>query len=107
MDIKQEVVRLRLYMGADKMHGGQPLYEAIVKKARECQLAGVTVVRGTEGYGRSTRLHSAEVLFSDDTPIVIEFVDSEARIDAFVALLDTITGVALVTYEKITALLRR
>jgi uncharacterized protein len=106
MDFKQELVRLRLYMGADKMHAGQPLYEAIVKKARECELAGATLMRGTEGYGRSTRLHSAEVLFSDDTPIVIEFVDTEKKIDAFVALLDSITEVALVTYEKISAMQR-
>ena len=106
MDFKEEMVRLRLYMGADKMHAGQPLYQAIVKKARECELAGATLMRGTEGYGRSTRLHSAEVLFSDDTPIVIEFVDTEKKIDAFVALLDSITEVALVTYEKIRVMLR-
>jgi PII-like signaling protein len=106
MDFNQEAVRLRLYMGADKMHGGRPLYEAIVRKARECELAGATVMRGTEGYGRSTRLHSAEVLFSDDTPVVIEFVDIPEKIDAFVGLLDTISDVALVTYEKIKVMLR-
>jgi uncharacterized protein len=106
MDFNQEMVRLRLYMGADKMHGGQPLYEAIVRKARECKLAGATLLRGTEGYGRSTRIHSAEVLFSNDTPIVIEFVDTQEKIDEFVALLDSVKEVALVTYEKIRGMLR-
>jgi PII-like signaling protein len=93
-------------MGADKMHGGRPLYQAIVLKAREQHLAGATVLRGTEGYGRSTRLHSVDVLFSNDTPIVIEFIDTREKIDAFVLLLDTITDVALVTYEKIMMMLR-
>jgi PII-like signaling protein len=106
MEIKQEAVRLRLYIGADKMHSNRPLYEAIVLKAREQHLAGVTVMRGTEGYGRSTRLHSADVLFSDDTPVVLEFIDAQDKIDAFVELLDTLTDVALVSYEKIRVMQR-
>jgi PII-like signaling protein len=64
------------------------------------------LMRGTEGYGRSTRLHSAEVLFSNDTPIVIEFIDTQEKVDEFVALLDSVTEVALVTYEKIRVMLR-
>lgn len=101
MEFKQEAVRLRLYVGSDKMHHDRPLYEAIVLKAREQQLAGATLMHGTMGYGRSTRLHSADVLFSEDSPVVIEFIDTQEKIDAFVQLLDTITGVALITYEKI------
>jgi PII-like signaling protein len=55
--------RLRIYIGEDKRHGNQPLYEAIVLKARQIQMAGATVVRGTLGYGRSSRLHTTEVVF--------------------------------------------
>jgi uncharacterized protein len=106
MEINQEAVRLRLYMGADKMHGNRLLFEAIVLKAREQHLAGATVMRGTEGYGRSTRLHSADVLFSEDTPVVLEFIDAQGKIDAFVELLDTLTDIPLVTYEKIRVMLR-
>ena len=106
MEINQEAVRLRLYVGSDKMHGDRPLYEVIVMKAREQRLAGATVMRGIEGYGRSTRLHSVNVLFSEDSPVVIEFVDIAHKIDAFVALLDTITDVALISYERISVMLR-
>jgi uncharacterized protein len=107
METKQDVMRIRLYMGADKMHDRQPLHQAIVLKAREQHLAGATVLRGTEGYGRSTRLHSVDVLFSEDTPVVIEIIDTAEKIDAFLPLLETINDVALVTYEKIRAILRR
>jgi PII-like signaling protein len=106
MEMKQDLVRIRLYMGADKMHGGRPLHEAIVLKAREQHLAGATILRGTEGYGRSTRLHSVDVLFSEDTPVVIEIIDTAEKIDAFLPLLETIDDVVLVTCEKIRAMLR-
>lgn len=106
MEFKQEAVRLRLYMGSDKMHGGRPLYEAIVLKAREQHLAGAILIHGTEGFGRSTRMHSVEVLFSEDTPVVIELIDAPEKIDAFLPLLDTLADIALVSYEKIRVTMR-
>ncbi len=107
MDISQQAVRLRLYMGSDKMHGDRPLHEAIVMKARDQHLAGATLMRGVLGYGRSTRLHTAEVLFSEDSPVVIEMIDTQDKIDAFIPLLENITDIVLITYEKISVMLRR
>jgi PII-like signaling protein len=79
----------RIFVGEADRHDGKPLYEAIVLKAREMQLAGATVLRGGLGYGHSSHLHSAKILrLSDDLPLVIEMVDSPDKIDAFLPVLD-------------------
>jgi PII-like signaling protein len=77
-------------------------YQAIIHQARQMHMAGATVIRGTQGYGRSTRLHTTEVLFSDDLPIIIEMIDHAEKIDAMVASLDHRTDIALMTCETIT-----
>ena len=83
----------------------QPLYEAIVLKARERHLAGATVLRGPMGYGKSSRLHTSKILrLSTDLPLVIEIVDSEENIKAFLPTLDEMIGGGLVTLEKVTVL---
>jgi PII-like signaling protein len=97
--------RLRIYIGEDKRHGDQPLYEAIVFKARQMQMAGATVVRGTLGYGRSTRLHTTGVIFSEDLPVIIEIVDSHEMIQSFVPLLANFNEIGLVTCDAVTVLL--
>jgi uncharacterized protein len=67
---------LRIFVGEADKHGHKPLYEAIVKQAREAGLAGATVLRGAMGFGRRRVLHTAKVLrLSEDLPIVIEIVD--------------------------------
>ena len=84
---------------------GHPLYEAIVMKAREMQMAGATVLRGPMGYGRTSRLHTAKVLrLSEDLPIVIEIVDSQEKIDEFLPVLDGMIASGLVTLEKVQVL---
>ncbi len=77
MHVPKDAVLLRIFLGeADKFHG-RPLYEAIVMKARELQLAGATVLRGPMGFGPSSRVHTAKILrLSEDLPFVIEIVDS-------------------------------
>ena len=105
MDIKGKNVRLRIYLGEDKRYGGKPLYEAIVLKARQLQLAGATVVRGTLGYGRSTRLHTTQVVFSEDLPVIVEIVDAEDRIMKFVGLLAGFSEIGLVTCDEVRVLL--
>ena len=92
-------IRLRIYLGEEKRAGDRPLYQAIIRQARQHQLAGATVLRGTQGYGRSTRLHTVDVLFSDDLPVVIEIVDREDKVAAFTALLDDEVGIGLMTWE--------
>ncbi len=80
----------------------RPLYEAIVMRARERHLAGATVLRGAMGFGAASRIHTAKILrLSMDLPIVIEIVDSEEKVNAFLPDLDEMIGGGLVTLEKI------
>jgi PII-like signaling protein len=95
-------MRLRIYVGEDKRHGDRPLYQAIVHKAREQRLAGATILRGTQGFGRSTHLHTVDVLFSQDLPVVIEIVDSREKIQAFAVLLEAVADIGLCTCETVT-----
>ncbi|MGE0629856.1 MAG: DUF190 domain-containing protein [Hyphomicrobiaceae bacterium] len=105
MQIPQDAILLRIYFGEDERFGRQPLYEAIVLKAREMQLAGATVLRGPMGYGHSSRIHTAKILrLSEDLPIVIEIVDAEDRINAFLPEIDKMIGSGLVTLEKVKVL---
>ncbi len=103
MQIPKDAVLLRIFLGEDDKSGHLPLYEAIVLKAREMHLAGATVLRGAVGFGRSTRLHTTKILrLSQDLPIVIEIVDAEDRINAFLPELEKLMRKAssLVTLEK-------
>ena len=89
MQIPKQATLLRIFVGEDDRHGHQPLYQAIVLKAREMHLAGATVLRGPMGYGHSSRLHTAKILrLSEDLPVVVEIVDSEERINGFLPVLD-------------------
>jgi len=93
---------LRIFIGQSDKWEHQPLYEAIVLKAREAHLAGATVLRGAMGFGKSSRLHSAKILrLSMDLPVIIEIVDSEDKINAFLPVLDSMIGGGLVTLEKV------
>jgi PII-like signaling protein len=104
MEVNGNNARLRIYLGEDKQHDGRPLYEVIVLKARQLQLAGATVVRGSQGYGRSTRLHTTEVVFSEDLPVVIEIIDGVENIRKFAALLDEIDEIGLVICDEVSVL---
>src|SRR5690242_12436318 len=105
MQLPRDAVLLRIFIGEDDRSGHRPLYEAIVLKAREQQLAGATVLRGPMGFGHSSRLHTAKILrLSEDLPFVVEIVDSEERINAFLPILDKMMGSGLVTMEKVQVL---
>lgn len=96
---------LRIFIGEDDRTKGRPLYEAIVLKAREAGLAGATVLRGPMSFGKSSTLHTAKVLrLSEDLPIVIEIVDTQEKIDAFLPVLDPMMGSGLVTLERVQVL---
>lgn len=90
---------LRIYIGeSDKWHG-QPLYMAILLKAREMGLAGGTVIRGIAGYGANSRIHTANILrLSEDLPIVIEIVDSQEKIEHFLSVVDEMVQEGLVVW---------
>ena len=105
MQIPRDAVLLRIFLGEDDHHDGKPLYEAIVLKAREMHLGGATVLRGSMGFGHSSRLHTTKILrLSEDLPIVIEIVDSEDKIRAFLPVLDSMMGSGLITLEKVQVL---
>ncbi len=105
MQIPRDAVLLRIFIGESERSDGKPLYEAIVLKARELQLGGATVLRGPMGFGKSSHLHSAKLLrLSEDLPMVVEIVDSQAKIDAFMAVLDKMMGSGLITVEKVQVL---
>src|ERR1700722_13112144 len=100
-ELPEEALLLRIFMGEDDRQKHLPLYEAIVLKAREMHLAGATVFRGLLGFGRSSRMHRANVLrLSADLPIVIEIVDTQEKIDAFLPHLEPMMGGGLVTLER-------
>ena len=93
---------LRIFIGESDRYEGQPLYEWIVRKARENGLAGATVLRGLEGYGAHSRLHKAKILrLSSDLPLVVEIVDSDEKIQTFLPLIDDAVGEGLATVEKV------
>ena len=102
MQIPHDAVLLRIFIGESDRYHHQPLYEAIVLKARELHLAGATVLRGPMGFGKSSRLHSAKILrLSMDLPLVIEIVDSEEKINNFLPVLDPMMKGGLVTLEQV------
>lgn len=102
MSLPQSGKLLRIFIGESDRHEGRPLYEWIVRKAREEGLAGATVLRGLEGFGAHSRIHTAKVLrLSSDLPIVIEIVDTEEKIDAFLPLIDEAVAEGLATVERV------
>ena len=105
MDLPQESVLLRIFIGESDRHGHLPLYEAIVLKAREKHLAGATVLRSAIGFGKSSRMHTSKILrLSSDMPLVIEIVDSEENINAFLPVIDPMITGGLITLEKVRAI---
>ena len=102
---QETAVLLRIFIGENDRFGEHPLYEAIVLKARERGLAGATVLRGPMGFGHSSRLHTAKILrLSEDLPVVIEIVDRDDKITAFLPLLDTMVKGGLVSLEEVRIL---
>ena len=102
MHLPQEATLLRIFIGESDRWHHQPLYEALVLKAREMHLAGATVLRGPMGFGKSSRLHTAKILrLSMDLPLVIEIVDAEEKIQGFLPLLDEMLKGGLVTLERV------
>ena len=93
---------LRIFIGESDTHEGRPLYQAIVETLRRNGLAGATVLRGIEGFGKSSRLHTAHILrLSEDLPIVIECVDTGDNVEAVLPALDEMIGDGLVTLERV------
>ena len=102
MKLPEDALLLRIFIGERDKYHGKPLYESIVMKAREMNLAGATVIRGILGFGAHSRIHSAKLLeISQDLPIIIEIVDTKENIDKLLPFIDENVEEGLVTLEKI------
>lgn len=102
MKLEGEAKLLRIFVGESDRHGGRPLYEAIVLEAKRQGLAGATVFKGFMGFGAHSRIHTAKILqLSEDLPVMIEIVDEEAKIQAFLPVLEGMMKEGLVTLEKV------
>jgi PII-like signaling protein len=101
MQIPREAVLLRIFFGENDKFHRLPLHEAIVLKAREMHLSGATVLRGHIGFGHSSRIHASKFLrLSQDLPVVVEIIDSQANIDSFLPVLDDMMSSGLITMER-------
>lgn len=102
MTLLKEGRLLRIFVGESDQCQNLPLYEWIVRKAREQGLAGATVLRGLEGFGAHSRLHTAKILrLSSDLPIVVEIVDTAEKIEAFLPVVEPAIVEGLATVEKV------
>src|SRR5260370_1875926 len=102
MELPRDALLLRIFIGENDVYQGEPLSRAIVLKARENQLAGATVFRGPLGFGRSSHLHTNEILrLSFDLPVVIEIVATDERLQNFLPILDEIIAPVMVTIQPV------
>ena len=101
MDVPHDAILLRIFTSVDDKSGLSPLYIAIIEKAREMHLAGATVLRGPLGFGQSAHLHQGHLFpVAQDLPVVVEIVDSEEKINGFLAVVDPMMNGGLVTLER-------
>ena len=102
MTLTGPALRLSIYVGEDDRVHHRPLYTEIVHRAHAAGLAGASVLRGIEGYGASSRIHTTRMLsLSEDLPIVIVIVDTEEKIRAFLPELDQLVGEGLVIVDPV------
>src|SRR5256885_5818286 len=100
--IEGEGKLLRIFIGESDRWHGKPLYEAIVEHARKEGLAGATVLRGIEGFGADSHLHTSQILrLSEDLPVVIEIVDTEENVDRVLPGLDQMVTEGMITTERV------
>ncbi len=108
MTLPANALLLRVFIGESDKVNGKPLYEVIVEEARKREMAGATVVRGFLGFGANSRIHTAKLLrLSEDLPVVVEIVDEEEKLEAFLPELDKMIGEGLVTLEKVRVIVYR
>jgi PII-like signaling protein len=102
MKLPEEGMLLRIFIGESDSFKGKPLYEQIVLKARELNLAGATVIHGTMGFGAGSRIHTAKIVrLSEDLPIIVELVDTEEKLNSLMPFLDETVEEGLITMERV------
>jgi len=102
MKLPEEGMLLRIFIGESDSFKGKPLYEQIVLKARELNLAGATVIHGTMGFGAGSRIHTSKIVrLSEDLPIIVELVDTEEKLNSLMPFLDETVEEGLITMERV------
>ncbi|MGE4385022.1 MAG: DUF190 domain-containing protein [Endomicrobiaceae bacterium] len=102
MNLPEAGMLLRIFVGESDIYKGKALYEQIVLKARELNLAGATVTRGIMGFGANSRVHTAKLLqLSEDLPVIVEIVDIEERLNTIIPFLDEVVKEGLITLERV------
>ncbi len=102
MKLEGEGLLLRIFIGESDTWHGKPLYQAIVERVRAAGMAGATVLRGLEGFGAHSRIHTSRILrLSEDLPVLIEIVDQAARVEEIIPVLDEMIGEGLMTLERV------
>ncbi|MBR9997864.1 MAG: DUF190 domain-containing protein [Cyclobacteriaceae bacterium] len=105
MKLPETGILLRIFIGESDVYKGRTLYEAIVMRARELHMAGATVIRGIMGFGANSRIHTTKLLtLSEDLPIIIEFVDTEDKINLLMPFLDEVVKEGLITKETVNVI---
>ncbi len=108
MKLPEEGKLLRIFIGEGDNYKGKPLYEAIVLKARELNLAGATVLKGVMGFGANSRLHTSKVLrLSEDMPLIVEIVDTEEKLALLMPFLEETVSEGLITIENVRVIIYR
>lgn len=91
--------RLRIFIGEKAHVKSVPLYHVLVLKAKELDMAGVTVSKGIEGFGAKSRIKTSRLVdISSDLPIIVELVDSEEYINRYLMEIDDLLteGMAII-----------
>jgi PII-like signaling protein len=102
MKLPEEGMLLRIFIGESDSFKGKPLYEQIVLKARELNLAGATVIHGTMGFGAGSRIHTTKIVrLSEDLPMIVELVDTEEKLNTLMPFLDETVEEGLITMERV------
>ncbi len=102
MKLEGRAKMIRIHFGEDDKWQGRPLYQAIVEKCRELDIAGATVFRGIEGYGASTRIHRKHLLsFSSDLPVMVSVIDSEEKIQRLLPELEQMVDEGLIAVSNV------
>ncbi|MCK5015071.1 MAG: DUF190 domain-containing protein [Candidatus Omnitrophica bacterium] len=106
MKIPSDGKLLRIFIGESDKWQGKPLYQEIIRIAREKKMAGATAVKGFMGFGCKSHMHTSKLLrLSEDLPVIIEIVDSDDKVSEFIGALDEMVREGLITTEKINVIM--